>query len=76
MVAFAALLLVAGHETTANMIGLSALTLMRDRESADRPARRTALIRGAVEELLRYHGIVDVAGRAAPPPRTSRSAGR
>ncbi|TJZ57025.1 cytochrome P450 [Streptomyces piniterrae] len=58
VVAFAALLLIAGHETTANMIGLSALTLMRDPESADRLRRDPGLIRGAVEELLRFHSII------------------
>ncbi|AEW98143.1 MULTISPECIES: cytochrome P450 [Streptomycetaceae] len=58
VVAFAALLLVAGHETTANMIGLSALTLMRDQASADRLRAEPGLIRGAVEELLRYHSII------------------
>ncbi|ARF58666.1 cytochrome P450 [Streptomyces gilvosporeus] len=56
--AFAALLLIAGHETTANMIGLSALTLMRDPESAERLRRDPGLIRGAVEELLRFHSII------------------
>ncbi|REK85471.1 cytochrome P450 [Streptomyces inhibens] len=56
--AFAALLLIAGHETTANMIGLSALTLMRDEESAERLRQEPALIRGAVEELLRFHSII------------------
>ncbi|MFI1203925.1 cytochrome P450 (plasmid) [Streptomyces sp. BHT-5-2] len=56
--AFAALLLVAGHETTANMIGLSALTLMQDPDAAERLRRDPALIRGAVEELLRFHSII------------------
>ncbi|MFF4694761.1 cytochrome P450 [Streptomyces chattanoogensis] len=56
--AFAALLLIAGHETTANMIGLSALTLMRDPESAARLRQDPGLIRGAVEELLRFHSII------------------
>ncbi|WP_399082963.1 cytochrome P450 [Streptomyces sp. BBFR2] len=56
--AFAALLLIAGHETTANMIGLSALTLMRDEESARQLREEPALIRGAVEELLRFHSII------------------
>ncbi|MGW2629080.1 cytochrome P450 [Streptomyces chattanoogensis] len=56
--AFAALLLIAGHETTANMIGLSALTLMRDPESAERLRQDPGLIRGAVEELLRFHSII------------------
>ncbi|MEU9123383.1 cytochrome P450 [Streptomyces sp. NPDC048506] len=56
--AFAALLLIAGHETTANMIGLSALTLMRDTETAERLRQDPGLIRGAVEELLRFHSII------------------
>ncbi|MCK7625653.1 cytochrome P450 [Streptomyces sp. RS10V-4] len=56
--AFAALLLVAGHETTANMIGLSALTLMRDPETAEQLRQDPSLIRGAVEELLRFHSII------------------
>ncbi|UNO43176.1 cytochrome P450 [Streptomyces sp. MST-110588] len=58
VVAFAALLLIAGHETTANMIGLSALTLMRDKETAERLRQDPGLIRGAVEELLRFHSII------------------
>jgi cytochrome P450 len=58
LVAFAVLLLVAGHETTANMIGLSALTLMLDRDTAGRLREDPALIRGAVEELLRFHSII------------------
>ncbi|MEU9499647.1 cytochrome P450 [Streptomyces sp. NPDC048196] len=56
--AFAALLLIAGHETTANMIGLSALTLMRDPETAERLRQDPGLMRGAVEELLRFHSII------------------
>ncbi|MFF4607088.1 cytochrome P450 [Streptomyces sp. NPDC001339] len=56
--AFASLLLVAGHETTANMIGLSALTLMRDTAAAERLRQDPGLIRGAVEELLRFHSII------------------
>ncbi|MGW0592015.1 cytochrome P450 [Streptosporangium sp. NPDC002607] len=53
------LLLLAGHETTANMISLGVLTLLR------RPARLAELRAApdgwapAVEELLRYHSIVD-----------------
>ncbi|MDC7335949.1 cytochrome P450 [Streptomyces lydicus] len=56
--AFAALLLIAGHETTANMISLSALTLMRDPATAEKLRQEPALIRGAVEELLRFHSII------------------
>ncbi|KMS77991.1 cytochrome P450 [Streptomyces leeuwenhoekii] len=58
LIAFAVLLLVAGHETTANMIGLSALSLMLDPETADRLREDPSLVRGAVEELLRFHSII------------------
>ncbi|GAA2198041.1 MULTISPECIES: cytochrome P450 [Streptomyces] len=58
LVAFAVLLLVAGHETTANMIGLSALSLMLDPETAGRLREDPSLVRGAVEELLRFHSII------------------
>jgi len=52
------LLLVAGHETTANMTSLSILTLLRDPEQMARLRSDPSLIRGAVEELLRYLSIV------------------
>ncbi|MFC5829356.1 cytochrome P450 [Nonomuraea insulae] len=53
------LLLVAGHETTANMLPLSVLTLLRH------PGQLAALRENpgkwpmAVDELLRYHSVVD-----------------
>ncbi|WNI14399.1 cytochrome P450 [Actinacidiphila sp. ITFR-21] len=61
--AMARLLLVAGHETTANMTALSVLALLRN---PDQLARLRAAVlagddpavRGAVEELLRYLSIV------------------
>ena len=56
--AMSQLLLVAGHETTANMTSLSILTLLRDPAQTQRLRDDPALIRGAVEELLRYLTIV------------------
>jgi cytochrome P450 len=55
-----ALLLIAGHETTANMIGLAVCTLLSRPEALD--AFRTAADGGAntVEELLRLHSIVQI----------------
>jgi cytochrome P450 len=60
LVSLALLLLIAGHETTANMISLSALTLMAN--PAVRQAIRDdpATTPGAVEELLRYLTITDL----------------
>ncbi|MGW4485376.1 cytochrome P450 [Amycolatopsis sp. NPDC004368] len=50
------LLLIAGHETTANMIALGTLTLLRhpDQLALIRETDDPAVIAGAVEELLRY----------------------
>ncbi|MFJ6215597.1 cytochrome P450 [Streptomyces sp. NPDC092296] len=52
------LLLVAGHETTANMIGLSTLALLRDPAQQDRLRQGPDQVKAAVEELLRYLTIV------------------
>ncbi|WP_194918490.1 cytochrome P450 [Catenulispora rubra] len=52
------LLLVAGHETTANMTSLSILTLLRNPDQMERLRSDPTLIRGAVEEMLRYLSIV------------------
>ncbi|MCX5214874.1 cytochrome P450 [Kitasatospora sp. NBC_00240] len=52
------LLLVAGHETTANMTALSTVALLRRPEQAARLRADPGLVRGAVEELLRYLTIV------------------
>jgi len=54
------LLLIAGHETTANMIALGTLALLEhpDQLAALRAADDQELVAGAVEELLRYLTIV------------------
>ena len=52
------LLLVAGHETTANMTALSVLALLRHPEQAARLREDAGLMQGAVEELLRYLSVV------------------
>ncbi|MET0188568.1 MAG: cytochrome P450 [Pseudonocardia sediminis] len=62
--AMAFLLLVAGHETTANMIGLGTLTLLHhpDQAALVRDGD-TATVRSAVEELLRVLTVTHVGRR-------------
>ncbi len=57
-VGMAMLMLVAGHETTANMIGLSTLLLSRHPATVKRLLDEPELVPGAVDELLRYLTIV------------------
>ncbi|MGW1840126.1 cytochrome P450 [Streptomyces sp. NPDC002067] len=52
------LLLIAGHETTANMTALGTLTLLRNPEQLAKLRAEPSLIKGAVEELLRYLTII------------------
>jgi cytochrome P450 len=51
-------LLIAGHETTANMIGLSTLALLRNPDQLDALRNDPGLAPTAVEELLRYLSVV------------------
>lgn len=59
-VSTALLLLVAGHETTANMTALSTLALLRNPEQAARLRSGAAGAHGAVEELLRHLSIIQI----------------
>ncbi|PWI45756.1 cytochrome P450 [Streptomyces sp. ICBB 8177] len=62
LVATAILLLVAGHETTASMTSLSVVTLLEHPEQYAALRDDPSLVPGAVEELLRFLAIADIAG--------------
>jgi cytochrome P450 len=52
------LLLIAGHETTSNMIALSVVTLLENQRQLGLLRAEPALIGRAVEELLRFHAVI------------------
>ena len=59
IVTMARLMLVGGHETTANMISLGVLGLLEHPEQLDAVKADPDLLPGAVEELLRFFSISD-----------------
>lgn len=63
LIATVLLLLIAGHETTANVIANSTLTLLRNPEQRRRLQEDPTVERSAVEELLRFDGPVNMAER-------------
>jgi cytochrome P450 len=60
LVATSALLLIAGHETTVNLIANGVLTLLRHPAVLERLRREPDLVVGTVEELLRYEPPVQL----------------
>jgi cytochrome P450 len=61
LVSLAFLLLLAGHETTANMISLSTVALLENSEQLEAIKTDPGKTLAAVEELLRYFTIADTA---------------
>ncbi|GAB3739756.1 cytochrome P450 [Nocardiopsis nanhaiensis] len=57
------LLLLAGFETTVNLIGNGVMALLRHREQWERLVADPTLVSGAVEEALRYDAPVQFTGR-------------
>jgi pimeloyl-[acyl-carrier protein] synthase len=58
LLGFVALLLVAGNETTTNLIGNGTLALGRNPEQFEALKRNPAMLPRAIEEMLRYDGPV------------------
>ncbi|MFI9010928.1 cytochrome P450 [Actinosynnema sp. NPDC053489] len=65
LVGVAFLLLLAGHETTANVLGLGTFALLEHPEQLAALRADADLLPGAVEELMRYLSVVDVLYRYA-----------
>lgn len=61
VLAMAFLLLVAGHETTVNLIASGALALLEHPEQAEALSSDPSITKAAVEELLRYTSPVELA---------------
>ncbi|MBE7680061.1 cytochrome P450 family protein [Paenibacillus sp. P13VS] len=53
------LLIIAGHETTVNLIGNGVLALLEHPEQRDLLIQKPEIIHNAVEEMLRYNGPVE-----------------
>jgi cytochrome P450 len=65
VLSLAVLLLVAGHETTVNLIGNGVLALLRAPDQLALLRRSPELVGGAVDELLRFDGPVQITQRIA-----------
>ncbi|WP_328535384.1 cytochrome P450 [Streptomyces sp. NBC_00344] len=65
LVQLAEILLIAGHETTANMISLGTFTLLQHPVQLAKLRQNKDLLPSAVEELLRFLSIADGVSRVA-----------
>jgi len=65
LLATAVLLLVAGHETTTNLIGNGTYALLRHPEELARLRRQPDLLKSGIEEMLRYDSPVQATVRIA-----------
>jgi cytochrome P450 len=65
LVGLATLLLIAGHETTSNVISLGTLALLRHPDQLAKLTADPSLVSGTVEELLRFLSIVEAGFRVA-----------
>jgi cytochrome P450 len=68
LLSMCALLLVAGHETTTNLIASGLFCLLRDREQLRLLVERPELLPGAVEEVLRYEAPIQRARHSTKEP--------
>lgn len=70
LVAFAALLFAAGHETTANLIGNGVWNLHTHPDQKDRWRHEPDIRRQGVDELLRFDSPIQLTQRIAKEPMT------
>jgi len=69
LLAQCALFLVAGHETTRNLLGNSLHTILQHPSTVARLRQGSSFVRSAVEEVLRYQGPVQGISRLVAAPR-------